>query len=115
MSMTTAFKNLMLDAGAAVITHIGLMNGALELGGGSPAYARKAVSWESASNGVVRPTTNLQFDIPAGATVTGWAGFTAATGGTNYGGASLTPETFAGQGQYILLASGTGIRADDPA
>ena len=112
MAMTTAFKNLMLNAGTAAITHIGLMNGASELSG--DAYARKAVSWGAASNGVVRPASDLTFDVPAGATVTAWAGFTASTDGTNYGGASLTAETFAGQGQYKLLAAGTGIRADDP-
>ena len=114
MAMTTAFKNLILDAGAAVITHIGLMDGSSEISGGNPAYARKAVYWGPASNGVVRPTSDLTFDVPAGATVTAWAGFTASTGGTNYGGASLTAETFAGQGQYKLLAAGTGIRVDDP-
>jgi hypothetical protein len=112
MAMTTAFKNLILDYGAALITHIGLVDETgTELSGGS--YARQPITWTSASNGVVRPVSDLSFSIPAGTTVSGWRGYTALSGGTNYGGASLTPETFSGQGEYILLASGTGISASD--
>lgn len=114
MPMTVTFRNAMLTSGAALITHIGLINSS-EITGGSPAYARKAVTWAAASNGIIRPTADLTFDIPAGATVKSWAGFSALTGGTNYGGAPLTTEAFSGQGQYKLLASGTGILASDPA
>lgn len=113
--MTEAFRNSCLDHGTALITHIGLFDGAAEITGGSPAYARKAVTWTAASGGVARPNADLTFDIPSGADVDGWRGFTAATNGTNYGGATLTTETFAGQGQYKLLAASTGILASDPA
>lgn len=114
MAMTEAFRNAMLDAGAALITHIGLVNAsATELSGGS--YARKAVSWAGAGSGVNRPTADLTFDIPAEGVVAGWRGFTDVSGGTNYGGAALTQETFAGAGQYKLLAASTGISASDPA
>lgn len=115
MPMTVTFRNAMLTSGAALITHIGLMDGGTELSGGSPAYARKSVTWGTASNGVIRPTTDLTFDIPANKTVTSWAGFTALTGGTNHGGGTLVYESFAAQGQYKLIASGTGILASDPA
>ena len=112
MAMTEAFRNAMLTSGAALITHIGLFNGASELSGGS--YARKAVTWAAAGSGAIRPNADLTFDIPAGATVDGWRGFTASTAGTNYGGASLTAESFAGAGQYKLLSASTGILASDP-
>lgn len=115
MPMTVGFRNSMLTSGAALITHIGLMNGGTELSGGSPAYARKPVTWGTATNGIIRPTADLTFDVPAGATVTSWAGFTALTGGTNYGGGILIYESFAAQGQYKLVSSGTGISASDPA
>lgn len=115
MAMTEAFKNYLLDTGIDVITYIALFDGASEISGGSPAYARKAVTWGDASGGVVRPTGDLTFDIPASATVDGWRGFTAGTGGTNYGGAALKSEVFAGQGQYKLLAASTGITLSDPA
>lgn len=113
MAMTVGFRNAMLDAGAALITHIALFDGASELTGGS--YARKAVTWAAAGSGAVRPNADLTFDVPAGATVDGWRGFTASTEGTNYGGQGLTPETFAGAGQYKLVAATTGILASDPA
>lgn len=115
MAMTEAFRNLLLTYGGTQITHIGLFNGASEITGGSPAYARKAVTWAAASVGVIRPNADLTFDIPASATVDGWRGFTALTAGTNYGGATLTAEAFAGQGQYKLLAASSGITLSDPA
>jgi hypothetical protein len=116
MAMTEGFKNYLLDTGIDVITHIGLIDDTdTELTGGDPAYARKAVTWGDASGGVVRPTGDLTFDVPAAGVVKGWRGFTALSGGTNYGGAALTEETFAGQGQYKLLAASTGITLSDPA
>ena len=116
MTMTEGYRNATVDAGVALITHIGLVNASgTELSGGSPAYARKAVSWTAGSGGISRPTADLTFDIPAGATVAGWRGYSASSGGTNYGGADLTQETYAGQGTYKLLAASTGVKHLDPA
>jgi hypothetical protein len=113
--MTEAFRNLLLTYGGTQITHIGLFDGEAEISGGDPAYARKAVTWDTAASGAIRPVADLTFDIPPGATVDGWRAFSAASGGTNYGGQDLTAEDFAGQGQYKLLAASTGILASDPA
>lgn len=110
--MNTAFLNALATEAASLITHIALFDGATEISGGSPAYARKAVTWTAPSNGLIRPNADLVFDIPAGATVDGWRGFTASSGGTDYEGAALTAEDFAGQGTYTLVASGTGIDID---
>lgn len=108
MPMLTSYLNAVATAGAATITHIGLVNGSgTELTGGS--YARRPVTWAAAANGVVRPTANLTFDVPAGATVAGWRGFTALTAGTNHGGATLPTETYTGAGQYVLDAATSGI------
>jgi len=71
------------------------------------------VTWVAAAAGGIRPNADLGFDVPAriGA---GWRGYSALTGGTNYGGEDLTQETFASAGQYRLLAASTGINHQDP-
>lgn len=107
--MNTAFLNALATEADALITHIALFGNGSEVTGGSPAYARKAVTWTAPSNGLIRPDADLVFDIPAGGVVDEWRGFTALTGGTDYGGAVLTEETFAGQGTYTLTAASTGI------
>ena len=108
MAMTEEYRNAIANYGANLITHIGLVDGSgVELSGGS--YTRKAVTWTTASNGTIRPSADLVFDVPAGATVAGWRGFSAATGGTNYGGGALPQESFPNAAEYKLIASGTGI------
>ena len=110
MAMNETYRNAIADYGATLITYIGLVDeSGTELSGGSPAYARQPVTWTVANDGVIRPTTNLTFDIPAGATVAGWRGYDALTDGTDYGGADLTQESYSGQGTYTLLAASTGI------
>ena len=114
MSMSEGYLNAIATHGASLITHIGLVNGSgTELSGGS--YARKPITWTQADEGVIRPNADLVFDVPAGATVAGWRGFSALSSGTNYGGEDLTPESFAGAGQYKLLAAGTGILHSNPS
>ncbi len=108
--MNADYRNAIADYGGTVVTHIGLVdNTDTELTGGDPAYARQAVSWESSVDGFIQITSNLLFDIPAGANVSGWRGYSAPTADTEYGGKSLTREDYAGQGTYALLADETGI------
>lgn len=115
MAMETGYRNATADHGGTLISHIGLVDETgTELDGGSPAYARQAVSWDAADNGVIRPTANLTFNIPPGTTVGGWRGFSAASGGTNYGGFDLPHEEFANQGEYILQAAATSIQHNTP-
>ena len=107
MSMAVGYINAIANAGAALITHIGLVDQTgTEIVGGT--YARLAVTWTAAVAGTIRPNADLTFNVPAG-TVGGWRGFSALTLGTNYGGQDLTNEVFAAPGQYKLLAAGTGI------
>lgn len=114
MPMLENYRNATATYGGSLITHIGLVNQSEnEISGGG--YARQAVTWTTASGGIIRPSTDLTFDIPAGTTVAGWRGFSASSGGTNYGGHSLTEEYFANAGQYKLVASSTGIKHVNPA
>jgi hypothetical protein len=106
MAMATAYLTHLGTVGPDVITHLGLVDETgTELAGGT--YARLAVTWTDAAT--ARPTTDKVFNVPAGSTVAGWRGFSASSGGTNYGGADLTQEDFASAGTYTLLAAATGI------
>ena len=114
-NMSAAYLNAIRDHGKTLITHMGLVdNGGAEISGGSPAYARQPVTWINDGDGVMRPDANITFNIPAGATVGGWRGYGASSGGTDYGGKSLTNEVFAGQGEYTILQSQTSISHTGP-
>lgn len=110
MAMTEGYRNAIANHGASIITHIGLVDSAgVELAGGD--YSRKAVTWTTAPTagtaGLVRPTADLLFNVPAG-TVGGWRGYSALTSGTNYGGedfAVADQETYANPGEFKLLAA----------
>jgi hypothetical protein len=116
MTVNGAYLNAIVDNGNP-ITHIGLTDGGVEISGGTPAYARLAVTWTAGGNGAdddgqVRPTGDLEFDIPTGATVDGWQGYSALTAGTAYGVTALTAEAYGAQGTYTLLAASTAINHD---
>lgn len=100
MPFNDVAKNVCLDAldeSATQITHIGIMllstdpgtgtnHSGVEATGGSPAYARQAVTWGPAAAALKSNTGALNFDVPAG--TYGFFGlFNAATGNTsNYRG-----------------------------
>jgi hypothetical protein len=111
MAMSTAYLNATAQAGGTAITHLGLVDQTgTELTGGG--YARQAVSWTTAANGLIRPTADKVFNVAAGVTVGGWRGYSASTSGTDYGGQNLTQQTFATAGTYTLLAASTSIDHD---
>ena len=114
-TVTTAGKNIAVQALADACTHAALLNSSgVELSGGSPAYARKAISKAAASGGAVALSASPVFDIPAGAEVAKVAYYSASTGGTQYCIDDLSAvETYTGQGTYTLT-SGT-ITIADPA
>ena len=85
--LTAAAKNAGLDAIAALLAYGSLHSaysnsGANEIAGGSPAYARKALTWASASGGSVALSgTPYSWDVPA--STVAWLGFwSAASSGT---------------------------------
>jgi len=78
-----AGRNAAADGLAAVATHVGLLDASgTELTGGTPAYARKAVTWNAASAGIRTSVGALLFDVPA-VTVAFVGLYTAITAGTN--------------------------------
>ena len=75
-------------------------NGANEISGGSPAYARKAVTFGAAASGsITQSGTDPVFDVPAGATVA-FVGYWA--GAVFVASDAVTSETYGGQGTYTL-------------
>lgn len=109
MALSNAGKHVMLDALAAVAVYASMhtgdpsTTGANEVAGGSPAYARQAITWNAASGGALDDSNAPVFDIPAATTVSHFGLWSAATAGTFYGGAALSAsEAFTGQGTYTL-------------
>ena len=114
MGMNGTYLDALAVYGDSIVAYIGLTDSGVEISGGSPAYIRKAVTWSgpAAGDGKIFPNGNIVFDIPAGATVDGWVGYSAESAGTAYGGQVLTAEAFAAQGTYTLLAASTYIDHD---
>ena len=112
--MNSTFYTALAGHGAGLITHIGLFNsGGTEITGGG--YARQAVTWTGA--GATRnPSANLTFSIPAGGQVQSWRGFSASTGGTDYGGATLASPSavYGNAGTFQLLAASTSFTVQAP-
>lgn len=115
MAMNTEYLTEIADAGATKVTHIGLVVDGLETEVSGGTYARQPVTWTN-TDGTIRPSTDLTFDIPAGTTVVGWRGYDSLAGATtlggnaNLGGADFTtPESFENDGQFTLIAASSGI------
>lgn len=109
MALSNDAKNLMLDELATVAVFASLhtaspgTTGANEVSGGSPAYARQAITWNAAASGNLDNNANPVFDVPASTTVSHFGLWSASTAGTFYGGDVLSAsETFSGQGTYTL-------------
>lgn len=90
--LTTACKNLMLDAFG--VTHLSLHSaysatGANEIAGGSPAYARKAATFSAAAAESKALASAVTFDVPAGGSCKYVGKWTALTGGTFLGMSAL--------------------------
>lgn len=114
MALNDTAKNLMLDALAAAAIYVSLhtadpgATGTSEATGGSPAYARKSITWGAAATGSVAASNQPVFDVPAG-TYTHVGFWSAVTAGTFYGSGDITDETFAGQGTYTITAATISI------
>jgi hypothetical protein len=118
MPLTTAALNQMLDAldeapaaPSAGIAYLSLHTDVVgsgntnEVSGGSPAYARQPAVWGAASGGTKSLTNQPTFDVPGGTTVRRLGFQSAASGGTYWGDADLTDETFAAQGTYTITSA----------
>lgn len=81
--------------------------GADEVTGGTPAYARKALTW-SASSGGSKGASLVTFDVPASTDVTHFGLWSASSGGTFLGGAALpSTESFGSQGTLAASITAT--------
>jgi len=107
MAFSAAAINSMLDHLGTEITYAGLLDGSnVEATGGTPAYARKAVTWAAAAGSSISGNGTLPaFDVPA-MTVNKVILMGASTAGTTYNTIDVTDEVFAAQGTYTLTALG---------
>lgn len=104
---TNTFQLSETSGGAAIDVTLdgsaGTVKSLVEISGGSPAYARKAIAYAAAALGVLDDSTNgATFDIPAGGVIDYSGYYSASTAGTLYAIAAQTQETSAGQGTYTL-------------
>ena len=117
MPYAAAAKNLMLDQFGAVALYGSLhtaapgSTGASEVAGGSPAYARKSLTWSAAANGSKTLSNTPTFDIPASTTVAYLGLWSAASGGTYYGYITVTSEVYAAQGTYQIQSGAVDLNA----
>ncbi len=117
MALRTEARHRMLNhlvgnaATESPITHASLHSAfpataANELTGGTPAYARLALTFEAvagtATAGALDMTNTPTFDVPAGATVSSVGLWTAVTGGTLMGDVDVANETYSSQGTYLM-------------
>lgn len=109
MALSTAGKNVALDGLGAVAVYASLhtadpgATGTSEVSGGSPAYARKAITWNAASSSNLDSSNAPVFNVAAGTTVTHFGLWSAVSAGTWYGGGALSSSAaFTAQGQYTL-------------
>ena len=109
--LTDATRNSMLDHLGTLITHVSLhtadpgATGTSEVTGGSPAYARKPITWAAAAALLKTSSAGVTFDVPGATTVTHLGYWSALTAGTFRGSRPLSAsETFTGQGTYTLAA-----------
>lgn len=111
--IVNAGKHLMLDGFGTTAVFVSLHTadpataGTGEVTGGTPAYARKSISWAAAATGSKSNNTSIIFDVPAATTINHLGYWSAVTAGTFYGSRVLdTAQTFATQGTYTI-ASGS--------
>lgn len=82
-----------------------------EVTGGSPAYARKAVAWNTSSGGVATQNGDVVFDVPA-CTVS-WASLWNTAGTVRYLKKDVTDEVFAAQGTYTIKGTTSTLDLND--
>lgn len=122
MALATAGRNSAADGLAAVIGFLSVhtgdpsTTGANEATGGSPPYARKAVTWAGPSGGQrLTGTAAVTWDLPAGTYfwVGGFSLVTAGTwyGATPFGGVTPKPATYVASTDFFT-SPGHGLAND---
>lgn len=110
---TTTFKLALDPSGSAVnfTTDVSAVtvNLLYEIVGGSPTYARKALSFAASSGGVKALSASPVFDVPASTTIGGVGYYTAASSGTRHFIDGVVFETFSAQGTYTLTSGSISV------
>ena len=117
MPLTDAAKEIALNALAGVnppaqLAYVSLHSaqpnpsGSDEISGGSPAYARAAVTWNPAAGDQINASNNPVMNVPAGTTITHVGLWSQQVGGTflGYGAISSGPESYGAQGTFTLTS-----------
>lgn len=116
MAVSNAYLNECANAMRTKVKYLGLVddNGDEITGGG---YERMPVTWTTAPAsgvGVLRPTDSIVFSVLGGGTVIGgWRGYSAKTGGTDYGGIDFPvaeQEEFKNDGEVRLVPEKTALK-----
>lgn len=106
MALNNTALALMANELGDNVTHVALHTSSAEgdeISGGSPAYERQSITWNTATAGNLDSSNTPVFDVPADTTITHIGLWSALTGGTFYGTTALAAsETFGSQGQYEL-------------
>lgn len=119
--LTDACKNAMLDSAVAAAPgtalflglHTTLGQSGTEVTGGSPAYARKAITWNAAASGAKSITAAVTFDVPAATTVRNIGLWSASTAGTLR---AWSPAGATARRAFTVTAAGvTANTIDSPA
>lgn len=104
---TNAMKEALAIEYGSLGTHASLHSadpgttGTNEISGGSPAYARKSLTWTAgSSDGVV--TASCTFDVPASTAITHAGIWSAVTSGTFYDKVAVTYNSQPSQGQLTV-------------
>lgn len=122
MPYSTYLKNKLLDtlgntSFAVTTVYLSLHTanpgdtGASEVSGGSPAYARKSLTWSAAASGSKAISNAPVHDVPAGVTVTHVGLWDAVTAGNWLGYVDVTDEVFAAQGTYTTTAGSLNLNS----
>jgi hypothetical protein len=101
--MNEAFATALAAHGASLVTHIAVYNDGVAVGA-----ARIPVTWAGAGS-IKNPSANLVFAGTPSTPIDEWRGFSALTGGTDYGGAALVGTGFDVSGNFTLLAASTNF------
>ena len=109
MPYSTAAKNQMLNAMTLAYASLHTADpgdtGANEVVGGSPAYARRAITVGTAANGTRSASNQPTLDVPSGTTVRYVGYWSASSGGTFLGSYDVQDEVFSVQGTYTITAA----------
>lgn len=106
MPFNNAGLNTVVNNVANLTTYIGLLNSsAVELTGGSPAYARQPVTWTNTSDGVMANANSLSFNLPAGTDIQFISGYDSETGGAVVFSHACTYEATSVQARYDIAVN----------